>query len=178
MKHQSKVISMGISKLGVMLLAACSGWFMLVSNAHAQAVCKKKTNGYFKLVMANILPSALRVEGLAAPLTTALGDPVRGKALIAGSQKGNCLACHQIPPLSAEPHHGNLGPNLEHAGGRYTEAQLRQIIVEPRAVFPNTIMPAYFKKGGFQRAQSGYDGKAILTGQEVEDILAFLKTMK
>ncbi len=147
------------------------------SVATAQLVCKPKTNGYFKLVMA-APAAAIKLDGLETPLTTALGDPVRGVQIAAAADKGNCLTCHKIPQLGDEPDHGDLGPTLDGAGLRYTEAQLRQMIVNPSAFFPDTIMPSYHNATGLSRVAAPFDGKTILTAQEVEDVVAFLKTLR
>lgn len=145
--------------------------------ASAQLVCKQKTTGYFKLVLA--APAAsIKLGGMETPLTSALGDSVRGVQIAAAEDKGNCLACHKIPQLSDQPDHGNLGPALDGVGLRYNEAQLRQMIVDPSAFFPATIMPRYHKTEGYSRIAAQFDGKTVLSAQEVEDVVAFLKTLR
>jgi len=147
------------------------------SVATAQLVCKKKTGGYYKLMLA--APAAsIKPGGLETPLTTALGDSVRGVQIAAAADKGNCLACHKIPQLGKEPDHGNLGPSLDGAALRYNEAQLRQMIVDPSAFFPGSIMPRYHKATGLSRVAAQFESKTVLTAQEVEDVVAFLKTLR
>lgn len=143
----------------------------------AQAVCKKKEAGYYKLFLA-APATTIKLAGIEAPLTAGIGDRARGLQAVAAVEKGNCLACHQIPQLSGEPDHGNLGPSLDGIGLRYTEAQLRQLIVNPRAFYPDTIMPAYHKVDGLTRVATNYEGKTILRDQDVEDVVAFLKTLR
>ena len=93
-------------------------------------------------------------------------------------EKGNCLACHRVPALSEEPSHGDLGPNLTGVGGRFTEAQLRQIIVDPKTFFPNTVMPAFHIAADFQRVPPNLAGSTVLAAGEVEDVVAFLKELR
>ncbi len=146
--------------------------------SHAEAVCKKKTNGYHKLVMALAIPAVTGFEGIVSPFTQSLGDPARGRRIAAEAEKGNCLACHQIPVLRDEKNHGNLGPSLERVGSRYSEAQLRQFVADTRAVVADTIMPSYYTTEGLNRVETKHRGKTILSAQEVEDVVAFLKTLK
>ncbi len=152
--------------------------FAAATPAQAQAVCKKKANGYFKLVIASAAPAVTGFEGIATPFTQSLGDPERGRLIVAHAEKGNCLACHQIPQLREEKNQGDLGPSLERVGSRYTEAQLRQLVANTRAVIANTIMPSYYSAEGLNRVQASHQGKTILSAQEVEDVVAFLKMMK
>jgi len=147
------------------------------SAAVAQLVCKKKTTGYFKLVLA-VSAASIKLGGMETPLTSALGDSVRGMQISASEDKGNCLACHKIPQLSDQPDHGNLGPSLDGVGMRYNEAQLRQMIVDPSSFFPDTVMPRYHSTEGFSRVSTQFDGKTILSAQDVEDVVAFLKTLR
>jgi sulfur-oxidizing protein SoxX len=162
------------TKLFLAVLTALLGATIAAS---AQGVCKKKEAGYFKLVMT--APAALlKSPGIESPVAPVLGDRSRGLQIAADPEKGACLSCHNIPPLASEPNHGNLGPSLEGVGARYTEAQLRQIIVNPQAVFPGTIMPAYYHTDAWTRVGAAYVGKPILKDQDVEDLVAFLKTMR
>jgi sulfur-oxidizing protein SoxX len=73
---------------------------------------------------------------------------------------------------------GNLGPSLAGVGLRLTPEVLRQRIIDPRTTFPETIMPAYSIVSGLYRVQQAYAGKPILTPEEVEDVVAFLTTLK
>lgn len=113
------------------------------------------------------------------PLTGEPGDPARGKAVAVNSDLGNCVICHQIPvPELPEGAAGDIGPDLAGVGSRLTAAELRQRIVDPRVIDPDTVMPAYFVATGFTRVQVEYEGKPILTAQQVEDLVAYLETLK
>ena len=114
-------------------------------------------------------------EGIPASLTGAKGDPARGRAIVANRQVGLCLLCHS-GPFPEERFQGNLAPDLRSAA-RLTEAQIRQRIVDASLANPQTIMPAYYKAGGTRVAPS-FAGKTILTAQQIEDVVAFLVTLK
>jgi sulfur-oxidizing protein SoxX len=143
--------------------------------------CKPKTAGYFKTFEIAALArgtSPSEASGVTRSLTGALGDPQRGRATMINPDKGNCIACHRIAALSAEPAHGDLGPTLNNIASRYTEAQLRQLVINAQSLYPNTIMPAYHIADGLERVASAYAGKPILSADEVEDVVAFLKTLR
>ena len=122
-----------------------------------------------------LVGKALGEDGIPASLTGAKGDPVRGRAIVANRQVGLCLLCHS-GPFPEERFQGNLAPDLRTAA-RLTEAQIRQRIVDPAAANPQTIMPAYYKAGGTRVAPS-YAGKTILTAEQIEDVVAYLGTLK
>ena len=109
-------------------------------------------------------------------LTGVPGDPVKGKKLTTNRKKGNCLACHQMP-IPEQQFHGEVGPDLSGVGSRMTEAELRLRLVNSKALNPDTIMPA-FHKVALNRVLKKFKGKTILGAQEVEDIIAYLITIK
>ncbi|MBH89480.1 MAG: sulfur oxidation c-type cytochrome SoxX [Magnetovibrio sp.] len=109
-------------------------------------------------------------------LTGVPGDPVKGKKLAINRKKGNCLACHAMP-IPEEQFHGEVGPDLHGVGSRMTEAELRLRLVNSKALNPDTIMPA-FHKVALNRVLKKFKGKTILGAQEVEDIIAYLMTIK
>lgn len=121
--------------------------------------------------------NAHAADGMPAPLTAEPGDAARGRALVANRQQGLCLLCHTAP-ISEERFQGNLAPDLAGAGARWTPAQLRQRLVDPGALNPMTIMPAYYKTEGLQRVAPALQGKTIFTAQQVEDVVAWLATLK
>ncbi len=113
------------------------------------------------------------------PVTTTPGNPANGRKVFAHRKKGNCLACHQNSDMKDLPFHGEIGPSLDGVGDRYSEAELRGIVVNAKkALNPDTIMPAFYKDWGFRRVLKKFQGKSILTAQEVEDVVAYLKTLK
>lgn len=111
------------------------------------------------------------------PLTDVPGDPVRGRAVARDLEKATCLICHAMP-IPEEPNHGDIGPSLAGVGGRLTPAQLRQRIVDPTALNPATVMPAYFRRDGLHRVLARFADQSIYSAQEVEDVVAYLATLR
>ena len=110
-------------------------------------------------------------------LTDAAGDPDRGRKIAINRKQGNCLACH-ILPIPEESFHGETGPDLHGVAGRYTAGELRLRIVDPKVINPGTLMPAFYRNDGFHRVAKNFKGKAILDAQQVEDLVAYLMTLK
>lgn len=111
-------------------------------------------------------------------LTGKPGDPEAGKKVIVGNRLGNCLACHAISALKDTPFHGQVGPSLDGVAERYKPEQLRLILTDSKKVFPDTVMPAFYKVDGFRRERHEFVGKTILTAAQVEDVIAYLETLK
>jgi sulfur-oxidizing protein SoxX len=116
-------------------------------------------------------------DGIPDSLTGTKGDPARGRAIVANRQVGLCLLCHR-GPFPEERFQGNLAPDLRGAGARWTEAQLRLRIVDSSRINPATIMPAYHRTEGLTRVAPAWRGKPILTAEQIEDVVAFLTTLR
>jgi sulfur-oxidizing protein SoxX len=52
------------------------------------------------------------------------------------------------------------------------------MLVNSKKVFEGTIMPAFYKDNGYNRILKKFEGKTILKAQQVEDVLAYLQTLK
>jgi sulfur-oxidizing protein SoxX len=111
------------------------------------------------------------------PLTDQPGDPERGRRIVLDRDGGDCLICHAMP-LPQRQFHGTVGPPLDGIGGRYSAGELRLRLVDPKAFNPETIMPAYYKVEGLHRVLERYRGKPMLTAQQVEDVVAYLLTLR
>jgi sulfur-oxidizing protein SoxX len=122
-------------------------------------------------------PYAVIGDAIPTSLTGARGDPARGKAIVVSRQTGLCLLCHSAP-LPEEKFQGTIGPDLKGAGSRHTEGQLRLRIVDSRIFNPDTIMPAYYRQDGLERVAPAFRGKALLTAEQIEDVVAFLMTLR
>jgi sulfur-oxidizing protein SoxX len=116
-------------------------------------------------------------DQIPASLTGAPGDAVRGKSIVVSRQTGLCLLCHSAP-LPEEKFQGTIGPNLKGAGSRNSEGQLRLRIVDSRLFNPDTIMPAYYRLDGLDRVAPAFRGKTVLTAEQIEDVVAYIKTLR
>lgn len=121
---------------------------------------------------------------VAEPLTDAGGTAATGAEVFADKKQGNCISCHLVSSLDA-PWPGEVGPVLDGVADRWEEAQLRGIIANAKHTFPDTIMPAMYKSEGFIRPGAGFTNKPaeeplppILSAQQIEDLVAFLGTLK
>jgi len=123
-----------------------------------------------------LVGNAFADDSIPASLTGAKGDPARGRAIVANRQVGLCLLCHS-GPFPEERFQGDLAPDLRGAA-RLTEGQIRQRIVDPTKVNPQSIMPAYYRTEGLERVAPAYRGKTILTAEQIEDVVAYLSTLK
>ena len=123
------------------------------------------------------LLAGARAAGLPASLTGGKGDPQRGRAIVANRQVGLCLLCHSAP-IPEERFQGNLAPDLRGVGARLSEGEIRLRLIDPARVNPQTIMPAYFKTDGLDRVAPSYRGKPVLSAEQVEDVVAYLVTLK
>ena len=110
------------------------------------------------------------------PLAGARGDPARGRAIVADRRVGLCLLCHS-GPFPEERFQGDLAPDLRSAA-RLGEGGIRARIVDPRRANPESIMPAYFRTEGLTRVAPAYRGKTLLTAEQIEDVVAYLLTLK
>jgi L-cysteine S-thiosulfotransferase len=129
------------------------------------------------LLVAGFSTCSLAQQPLPNSLTGEKGDPARGRSIVVNRQIGLCLLCHS-GPFPEEPSQGDLAPDLRGAGARWTEAQLRLRIVDPMRLNPATIMPAYGKSEGLWRVAPTFRGQALLTPQQIEDVVAFLATLR
>lgn len=134
-----------------------------------------------------VKPTAVSyVDGaVSASLTGTPGDPANGRAIVGDKSQGNCVACHQVSDLADVPFHGEIGPMLDGAGDRWSEAELRGIVANAKIMFEDSMMPAFYKTEGFIRPGNAYTGKAaddsfgpLLTAQQIEDVVAYLATLK
>jgi len=151
------------------------------------AVCANAPDGVAEYALS---PGKTLDRAINTSLTGEAGDPERGVKWAVSPRLGHCIACHQIPALKVriQPeapatkrrfgYHGTLGPSLEGAGSRYTEGELRLLVVDARLVLHGAIKPVFHSLDGLHDVAPPCRGKPILSAQQVEDIVAFLKTLK
>jgi sulfur-oxidizing protein SoxX len=115
-------------------------------------------------------------DAIPQPLTETHGDAARGRAIVADRSVGLCLLCHRAPlPVELQ---GTLAPDLAGTGSRWSEGQLRLRIVDPRRLNPSTLMPSYYRVDGLQRVGSAWRDRPVLNPQQIEDVVAFLRTLR
>lgn len=151
-------------KLGafVVLGALCSG-------LQSQPVAAEAPNALVRY--------AIEGDAIPLPLTTTPGDVNRGRAIVVNRQTGLCLLCH-TGPFPEERFQGNLAPDLGGTGRRWSEGQLRLRIVDAARLNPDTIMPSYYRVDGLHLVNPALAGRPILTAGQVEDVVAFLRTLR
>ena len=112
-------------------------------------------------------------------LTGAAGDAAAGRKTFADRKLGNCLACHAVSDQSEQLFHGDVGPSLDGVADRWSAEELRAIVVNSKAVFSeDTIMPGFYSLDVGINVRKDLVGKTILTAQQVEDVVAYLSTLK
>lgn len=136
----------------------------------------------------DVAPTAVNyTEGaVEQSLSGVAGDPANGRIIVGDKGQGNCVACHMIGDIAEEvPFHGEIGPMLDGAGDRWSEAELRGIVANAKVMFEDSLMPSFYKTDGFTRPGNAYTGKAaddtfgpLLSAQQVEDVVAYLATLK
>lgn len=115
-------------------------------------------------------------DGIAAPLDGAVGNPDRGREVALDRTRGDCTICHLLP-LPGRRFHGTVGPSLDAVGARLDAAQIRLRIAAPKRLNPHTVMPAYCTTGNRYRVAAGLVGRPILSAGEIEDLVAWLRTL-
>ena len=165
---RSRTHRIGVWRCANTALALCAA-AGLAALAHAQS--------------ANDVPGeplkAFRLVGdaIEAPFTNTPGDATRGRAIVANRQTGLCLLCHNAP-IPEERFQGEIGPDLRGAGARWTAGQLRLRLADGRRINPQSIMPAYYRVDGLTRVGSAWRGQPALSGQQIEDVVAYLGTLR
>lgn len=115
-------------------------------------------------------------DAIPEPLTGSRGDPARGRAIVVDRQKGLCLLCH-TGPFPEQRFQGDLAPDLRGVGARWSEGQLRLKVVDSRRVNADTIMPPYYSTEGLVRVGRNWQGKPVLSAEQIEDVVAYLATL-
>ncbi len=160
-----------MTRLPVVFTALAAGLALLASapDAHAQAAGAPPP----PLVKFEIKDAAI-----AASLTGRAGDPQKGRAVVVGRTLGNCLACHAIETLKSEPYHGNVAPSLDGVASRMSVGELRLRVVDGTKVNPDTMMPPFYRADGLNKVMTRFKDRTILNAEQVEDVVAYLQTLK
>ena len=124
-----------------------------------------------------LVPFEVVEDTIPAPLTSEPGDAQRGRAVYVDRDRGHCLLCH-VSTHVQEPFAGTIGPDLSDVAEVYDAGQLRYRVVDSTLMNPDTVMPAYYRVEGLAQVDAAFEGKPVLTAQEVEDLIAFLLTFR
>ncbi len=115
-------------------------------------------------------------DAIPEPLTNARGDVTRGRALVV-ERSSTCILCHS-GPFPEQKFQGDLAPSLAGSGSRWSEGQLRLRLVDASRLNAATIMPSYYRVDGLDRVGTLWHGKPILSAEQIEDIVAYLATLR
>lgn len=129
----------------------------------------------------SVTPDAVKFEdgAINASLTGSAGDAVKGRTIFINRKLGNCLACHVNAEIPEQPFHGEVGPPLDGVADRWSEAEMRGILVNSKiALNEDTIMPSFYRLENGARTAEKFVGKTILSADQIEDVIAYLKTLK
>lgn len=132
-------------------------------------------------IASEVSPEAVEFtdDGVTMSLTGVAGDPVAGKELFMNRRLGNCLACHANADMADQLFHGDVGPEMDDVASRWEEPMLRAIIVNSKEIFTDaTVMPGFYSLDVGKDVVEDFVGKTILTAQQVEDVVAYLGTLK
>jgi L-cysteine S-thiosulfotransferase len=124
-------------------------------------------------VLANSCAAPARMDTL-DPLAPA-GDAARGRETFVSREGGHCVLCHSAPGVAQA---GDVGPPLAGVGSRLTAAQIRLRIADITRVNPQSVMPTFHRTEGLVRVAPQYAGKPVLSAQQVEDLVAYLGTLR
>ena len=123
-----------------------------------------------------LVPYTVAGDAIPKSLTGKSGDPVNGRAIVV-KRESTCLLCHS-GPFPDQRFQGDLSPSLSGTGSRWSEGELRLRMVDASRLNPATIMPSFYRIDGLTRVAANFRGKPVLTAEQIEDVVAFLKTLK
>jgi len=166
--------------LGAALVVSLSGtaWAKKCKDGETSEIAS------FTVEKGKTLPAAINKS-----LTGKAGDPKNGLATMVHRRQGNCIACHKVTKIRdlAKPgdlkafkkygFHGEVGPSLDGLASRYSVGEIRMLVVDPKTIFPETLMPSFHKLGATM-VHKDCDGKVVMTAQKVEDVVSYLSTLK
>jgi L-cysteine S-thiosulfotransferase len=129
------------------------------------------------VLVACLLAAAGSADAVDTPLTEQPGDPDRGRQIVEDRSLSACLLCH-AGPFPAPHLQGTIGPSLDSVGSRLSAGQLRLRLIDARKLKPDTVMPPYYVVEGLNRTGRQWQGRPALSAQQIEDVVAFLATLR
>jgi sulfur-oxidizing protein SoxX len=124
----------------------------------------------------SVVPYRIEGDAIRAPLTGEPGDAARGRSIVLDRNEGGCILCHAVP--DGPRFMGDIAPPLAGVGARLSAAQLRLRVVDQSRLDPNTPMPSYYRLEGLHDVAPAYRGKPVLDARQVEDVVAYLQTLR
>lgn len=124
-----------------------------------------------------LVPYRVDADRIDAPLTGHVGDPVRGRAIVLDLHGSTCLLCH-AGPFPEQRFQGTIGPSLDGVGDRLSAGQIRLRLIDASVVNPDTVMPRFYATAGLTRVARAYAGRPVLEAEQIEDVVAFLTTLR
>jgi len=103
------------------------------------------------------------------------GDAARGREVFVSREGGHCVLCHRVPGVAVA---GDVGPALDGIGARLSPGEIRYRVVDITRVNPEAVMPAFHRTGGLARVAPAYSGKPVLDARQVEDLVAYLGSLR
>jgi sulfur-oxidizing protein SoxX len=123
-----------------------------------------------------LVPYKIVGDGIPESLTGTPGDAVQGRKLVL-DRSTTCILCHS-GPFPETRFQGDLAPDLTGSGTRWSVSQLRLRLVDASHFKADTIMPSYYRIDGLVRVGKSWTGKPILNEAQIEDIVAYLATLR
>ncbi|HET9207441.1 MAG TPA: sulfur oxidation c-type cytochrome SoxX [Burkholderiaceae bacterium] len=159
----TRLLSRTVSKCGAIVAALIAGPALPVAHAQAEPDLRSR----YTVVG----------DGIPKPLAPDAPNVENGRRIVTERQTGLCVLCHSGPFPEAR-FQGDIATNLAGTGSRWSEAQLRLRLVDASQLNPQTIMPSYYRTQGLERVGWQWRGQPVLNAQQIEDVVAFLKTLK
>jgi L-cysteine S-thiosulfotransferase len=164
----------GVLAYAVVLAAVTTG---IALCAHAQERTPEQNQRASEQNQGTLRPYAIVGDAIPDSLTGMPGDAERGRTIVVNRQVGLCLLCH-TGPYPEERFQGTLAPDLKGTGSRWSQGQLRLRIVDASRLNPDTIMPPYYRLEGLARVASAFQGRPLLTAEQIEDVISHLATLR
>ena len=124
-----------------------------------------------------VSPNQIDGDSIPLPLADTVADAAHGEALFVSRDRGHCVLCHQVAGLDAE-FQGDVGPALTGIGARLSPGQLRLRVVDYEQVQPGVLMPSYYRIHDLYQVSNAYEGKPVLSAEDVEHVVAYLSSLK
>ncbi len=120
----------------------------------------------------------IKDQAIAASLTGAKGDPKKGEAVVVNRLQGNCLACHVVTRTRPRALSRQHWPDPRRRRRPPERGEIRLRLVDGTKINPETMMPSFYRIDGLNRVLPNFRGKPVLTAEQVEDVVAYLLTLK